>query len=53
MLRGLVRGCGPVQQPDGKYVGWMDALNNFAEGDYIKKPMMECTGKEICEELLL
>ena len=39
-------------QPDGRYIGWMDALNNFAEGDYIKKPMMECTGKEICEEWL-
>lgn len=39
-------------QPNGHYVGWMDALNNTAPGDYIKKPMMECTGKEICEEWL-
>ena len=30
----------------------MDALNNTTPGDYIKKPMMECTGKEICQEWL-
>ena len=40
------------QQPDGHYVGWMYALNNYVPGDYIKKPMMECSGQEICEELL-
>ena len=30
----------------------MDALNNTTPVDYIKKPMMECTGKEICQEWL-
>ena len=39
-------------QPEGKYVGWMYALNNYVKGDYVKKTMMECTGMEICEEWL-
>jgi len=41
-----------ASQPEGKYVGWLYALNNYVPGDYIKKPMMECTGLEICEEWL-
>ena len=39
-------------QPKDKAVGWIYALNNYVPGDYIKKPIVECNGIEICEEWL-
>ncbi len=39
-------------QPKGHCLVWVYALFNDRPGDYIKKPMRECTGKEICEEWL-
>ena len=39
-------------QKDGEYAGWLYALNNYADGDYVRKPMKDCTGFEICEEWL-
>lgn len=40
------------QQPKDHCLVWVYALFNDKPGDYIKKPMRECTGKEICEEWL-
>lgn len=39
-------------QPKGHCLVWVYALFNDKPGDYIKKPMRNCTGKEICEEWL-
>lgn len=39
-------------QPKGHCLVWVYALFNDKPGDYIKKPMRDCTGKEICEEWL-
>ena len=39
-------------QPDGHCLVWVYALFSDKNGDYIKKPMRECTGKEICMEWL-
>lgn len=39
-------------QPSNQLVGWIYGLFSNVEGDYIKKPMIECTGKEICMEWL-
>lgn len=39
-------------QPKGQLVGWIYGLFTDVPGDYIKKPMRECTGKEICMEWL-
>ena len=39
------------QNPDMVLV-WLYALNTNKEGNYVKKPMRECTGKEVCEEWL-
>lgn len=39
-------------QPKDKLVVWVYALFSDKEGDYIKKPMRDCTGKEICAEWL-
>jgi len=39
-------------QPKDKLVGWIYALNCDVPGDYIKKPIKECNGIEICEEWL-
>ncbi len=39
-------------QPDGQCLVWVYGLFTDKPGDYIKKPMRECTGKEICEEWL-
>ncbi len=39
-------------QPKGQLVGWIYGLFSNVPGDYIKKPMRECTGKEICMEWL-
>lgn len=39
-------------QPKDHCLVWVYALFNNIPGDYIKKPMRECTGKEICMEWL-
>lgn len=39
-------------QPDGQLVGWIYGLFSDKPGNYIKKTMRECTGKEICMEWL-
>ncbi|MCB4989120.1 oleate hydratase [Streptococcus mutans] len=39
-------------QPKDQLVVWVYALFSDKEGDYIKKPMRGCTGKEICAEWL-
>ncbi len=40
------------EQPKDHCLVWVYSLFSDKEGDYIKKPMRECTGKEICEEWL-
>lgn len=39
-------------QPDGHALIWVYGLFTDREGDYVKKPMRDCTGEEICEEWL-
>lgn len=39
-------------QPKDQLVGWIYGLFSDVPGDFIKKPMRECTGKEICMEWL-
>lgn len=39
-------------QPKDQLVGWIYGLFSDKPGNYIDKPMRECTGKEICMELL-
>lgn len=39
-------------QPMDTQIFWGYSLNMFADGDYIKKPMYKCTGKEIIIELM-
>ncbi|KAI8652894.1 hypothetical protein NCS57_01355200 [Fusarium keratoplasticum] len=39
-------------QPKGSVVGWIYGLLVEKEGDYVKKPMQECTGEEIVQEWL-
>lgn len=39
-------------QPKGHCLVWVYALFNDRPGDYVKKPMRDCTGKEICMEWL-
>jgi len=39
-------------QPDGTFVWWGYGLFHDRPGDYVKKPMGECTGAEILEEVL-
>ena len=39
-------------QPKDHCLVWVYALFNDRPGDYVKKPMRDCTGKEICMELL-
>lgn len=40
------------RQPNGHVLVWMYGLTTDKPGNYIKKPMRECTGEEICEEWL-
>ena len=40
------------EQPKDHCLVWVYALFSDKPGDYIKKPMRECTGKEICMEWL-
>ena len=39
-------------QPEGQLVGWIYGLYPDEPGDYVGKPMSECTGAEICMEWL-
>ena len=39
-------------QPEGTVTVWVYGLFTDTPGDYIKKPMRDCTGIEICEEWL-
>ena len=39
-------------QPKNQLCGWIYGLFSDKPGNYIKKPMRECTGKEICVEWL-
>lgn len=39
-------------QPQGQLVGWIYGLYPDKPGDYVGKPMQECTGAEICMEWL-
>jgi len=39
-------------QPKGQVVGWIYGLFSDKPGNYVKKSMRECTGKEICMEWL-
>jgi oleate hydratase len=39
-------------QPQGHVLVWVYALFTNKEGDFVKKPMRECTGAEICQEWL-
>lgn len=39
-------------QPKGQLVGWIYGLFTNKPGNYVKKTMTECTGKEICMEWL-
>lgn len=39
-------------QPKDQLVGWIYGLFTDKPGNYVRKPMRECTGKEICEEWL-
>ena len=40
------------EQPKDHCLVWVYALFSDRPGDYVKKPMRECTGKEICMEWL-
>ena len=39
-------------QPKDQLCGWVYGLFSDKPGDFVKKPMRECTGKEICMEWL-
>ena len=39
-------------QPNGEVCVWLYGLFSDRPGNYIKKPMRECTGMEVCEEWL-
>ena len=40
------------QQPKDQCLVWVYGLFSDKPGDFVKKPMRECTGKEICMEWL-
>lgn len=40
------------KQPDGQLCVWVYGLFPDRPGNFVHKPMQECTGKEICEEWL-
>ena len=39
-------------QPKDEVTSWIYALYSDVDGDYIKKPITECSGQEICQEWL-
>lgn len=40
------------EQPKGQCLVWLYGLHTDVRGDFVRKKMRECTGKEICEEWL-
>ena len=40
------------EQEKGSVIVWLYSLYTNVEGNYVKKPMRECTGQEICKEWL-
>lgn len=40
------------EQPDGSVIVWLYSLNTNKPGNYVKKNMRECTGREVCKEWL-
>ena len=40
------------EQPKDKVVAWIYGLNCYEEGNFVKKPMNQCTGTEIVQEWL-
>ena len=40
------------KQPMDTQIFWGYSLNMFVDGDYVKKPMYKCTGREIMTELM-
>jgi len=40
------------EQPKGQVCVWVYSLYGEKNGNYVKKPMEQCTGEEICEEWL-
>jgi oleate hydratase len=40
------------EQPKGQLAVWVYALFSDLPGDYVQKPMRDCTGREICMEWL-
>jgi len=41
-----------IDQPDNRWVWWGYGLFGDQPGNYVKKPMAECSGAEILEEVL-
>ena len=39
-------------QPEGQVLVWLYGMFSDRPGDYVRKPMRDCTGAEICEEWL-
>lgn len=39
-------------QPKGEVLVWLYGMFSDVPGDFVKKPMRDCTGQEICEEWL-
>lgn len=39
-------------QPEGQVLVWLYGMFSDRPGNYVKKPMRDCTGAEICEEWL-
>ena len=39
-------------QPEGQLVGWIYGLFTDKPGNFVQKPMRDCTGKDICMEWL-
>ena len=40
------------EQPEGSVVIWITALHSERQGDFVMRPMRDCSGQEICEEWL-
>ena len=40
------------EQPDGSVIVWLYSLNTNKPGNYVKKSMRDCTGREVCKEWL-
>ena len=40
------------EQPKGSVIVWLYSLNTNKNGNYVKKAMRNCTGREVCKEWL-